>query len=647
MKRALIAAVGGMLLGLSIYFELSDQPVNVQPLDTGHPEATATDLPERPHATVFADTQHPGLVVSVSRDGRAEPGVQVLLFRAEPEVIKRSIRWVPAGEEHTDESGRCAMPALTGSHLVIATATDGRKSVRQFEIAAAGEETLLALTLEESRRITGRVVDAESKQPLANATVHVMPTAEHSLGIGVATTDSLGRFSIDVPPFDEGSIEARAPRHVHGTMPIIKTTTEVELLLGAGVLVDGRTIDTAGEPVAHVAVHLEPGELESLSSDDSGRFQVLVPHGTIVFHAIANDGRQALERLSVREGEHATITLSLATGTSLSGVVHGAGPGIEVNVVAEPHGPTVATLTPGADGRFEARSLPAGRYSVLAHRGPGARASLIGIDVPHEAPLELTLSDDATVTGLVLTEGNVPVGGATVTAQWSKRLGELTRTVRTTEDGRFAFGQLPPGEVTLSASMGQTSSYETRTYVAPGSNAEVTLSLAARGRLSGMVLTKNPMQDVTIIGDTTTEHVQSSANGMFGLELPAGSYRVVVAPSKDEMAMANVEIRAGEDSVVQLRPEGTDGHFPHHMLHPQLGSGLSFENAAGGVKIDFLMNDCPASRAGLKMGDVVVSIDGAAARDASDAFSRVRKSQGEELQLIVRREGQDVLLTVK
>ena len=100
-----------------------------------------------------------------------------------------------------------------------------------------------------------------------------------------------------------------------------------------------------------------------------------------------------------------------------------------------------------------------------------------------------------------------------------------------------------------------------------------------------------------------------------------------------------------------ITPWKTDAGLPapSYRLHTELGSGLSFENSPGGVRVDFIMADCPSAKAGVRIGDLVVSIDGEPTRNALDAFARVRKPSDEasSLELLVRRDGQDLKLTVR
>jgi membrane-associated protease RseP (regulator of RpoE activity) len=54
----------------------------------------------------------------------------------------------------------------------------------------------------------------------------------------------------------------------------------------------------------------------------------------------------------------------------------------------------------------------------------------------------------------------------------------------------------------------------------------------------------------------------------------------------------------------------------------------------------------PAKAAGVRAGDIVVSIDGRKVKDGDDFITRVRASAGSPLTLVVRRDGKDVPLTV-
>ena len=142
--------------------------------------------------------------------------------------------------------------------------------------------------------------------------------------------------------------------------------------------------------------------------------------------------------------------------------------------------------------------------------------------------------------------------------------------------------------------------------------------------------------------------------------LPPGEYKLFAeVGDESEHAYRFIEsvkatVRAGEITTVVLAvpsdladASAVPGHL-NFKMHPELGSGMSFENSPGGVRVDFLMADCPAAKAGVQLGDLVVAIDGEGTRDALDAFARVRKpSDGATLDFLVRRGGQDLKLTLR
>lgn len=109
-----------------------------------------------------------------------------------------------------------------------------------------------------------------------------------------------------------------------------------------------------------------------------------------------------------------------------------------------------------------------------------------------------------------------------------------------------------------------------------------------------------------------------------------------------------VEIRAGETAEVDLPVEiiVEDGGDLGAALHRELGSGVSFDTGPGGVAVSFLMPDSPAL-AGVRVGDLVLSIDGEPVVRTLDAFERLQRPRGQAVALTLRRDGQDLTVTIK
>jgi hypothetical protein len=349
----------------------------------------------------------------------------------------------------------------------------------------------------------------------------------------------------------------------------------------------------------------------------------------------------------------------------LNGLVRdakGAVPHADVRILAEPESLEVAAFDTDRDGHFTAKGLPPGRYSVRAQQGLGRRATAVGIELPGPQPVELVLQDAGRVVGVVNDGSGHPVEGAEVTLRWSRWLAEVARTARTGADGHFEFDDVLPSEVSVQARYDDLVSDEQDPYVAPGATVELVLVTAAQGRLAGTV-TGAPVERLMVRAelhggefiavDQTSRHFEKL--------LAPGTYHVfaeVKGPPGGHdfqfLELQLVEIRGGELTTItvdvpadQKEATAIPGH-KNFKMHPELGSGISFENSPGGVRVDFLMSDCPAAVAGVKLGDLVVAIDGETTKDALDAFARVRKpSDGTTMDFLVRREGQDLKLTLR
>ena len=299
---------------------------------------------------------------------------------------------------------------------------------------------------------------------------------------------------------------------------------------------------------------------------------------------------------------------------------------------------------------------------MRAQQGAGRRATVVGLELPGAAPVELVLSSAGHITGVVNDGDGRPAEGAQVTVRWPEGLSEARRTAQTAADGRFEFDDLFPAEVTVQAQWDDLVSEETGTYVAPGATVDLVLVAAPQGRLVGTVT--GPMIDKVMVRNDRPggEFIEvAKSDRRFEKLLPPGTYGIFAEVKSDKtnefefIESITATVRAGQTTTVVLEvPEAVaqpgDGGVRAHRgfdMHPELGSGLSFENSPGGVRVDFLMSDCPAAKAGVLIGDLVLAIDGQALSNALEAFARVRKPSGSTLDFQVRRDGKDLQLTLR
>jgi Carboxypeptidase regulatory-like domain/PDZ domain len=640
-RQLVIAVLLGAGIGLVAF--LASRPESTQ---KSAPVAAPEAAPENSFANVFTSPASPGLIVHVSRNTTPEPAARIELFRVERDLSTEALAWRPAGTESSDRHGTAHFPALAGRYLVLATATDGARAMKTLDVGRALVSTQVSLTFEPLQHFAGTVTDARTHQPLANATVRADPSDTRSVAISVVKADAFGRFALDVPSAPHWRLQASAPGFLPDELIMTAAASELELSLVKGVQLEGTVVDPSGAPISNATIRTVT---LGATTDAAGKFSLVIPHGPVSIHALALDGRQALQRIVTTDtDERATVKLVVTAGTELTGVVRDeSGPAIaDVRVLAEPESLELAALQTTADGHFTAKGLPPGRYSVRAQRGVGRRASAVGVELPGAAPIELTLSSAGRLVGAVVDGDNQPLHGATVTVSWPDGLNEVDRTAMTDEAGHYDFDDLMPSTVTVQAHLADTVSIEVESYVAPGITAEVNLTVAAQGRLVGIVESK-AINEVLVRGVKSRTRVKV-VDGRFEQLLAPGEYHLYVLNGEHMFDELTATVRPGELTTVTLTDAMLDGGGPHrkHTFF-DLSSGISFENSPGGVRVDFLMGNCPAAKAGLQMGDLVLSIEGEATQNALGAFEQLRKSEGDTLSMLVRRDGRDLPVVIK
>jgi len=100
-------------------------------------------------------------------------------------------------------------------------------------------------------------------------------------------------------------------------------------------------------------------------------------------------------------------------------------------------------------------------------------------------------------------------------------------------------------------------------------------------------------------------------------------------------------------------PPFTDAPGPVELFHPRVFTGLTFDEAPAGshavARVAVLVPDSPAARAGVREGDLVLSLDDEAPADAADLERRLRVTDPERTprRLRLRRDGETLELSVR
>lgn len=673
MRRVLIAVVVGVVSGLAATWWFTKDAPSAQQLEEGAAPSMPAPADEPPPLPRAEDRARPGLRVTVTDAGHAVAGARVTAWRQVADDAKGGVRWLPLVAEQTDANGQATFPAAAGRYTLAARDASGRTGLAVVDVPIADEATEAQVTLGAGRPLQGRVVDAATRGPVPGAlvTVVALSDAAHDppwrapaeTHLTVAA-DGLGRFRIEAAAGVDLELHAQAPGYAHGAPVGVEPedpATDLSLSLARAATVDGVVVDAAGQPVPGSTVSSEPLEAAPVVSGEDGRFSLTLAPGNATLHAVTPGGLQGLARVKVAAGEAVGgVRLVAAAAGELSGrVVNPAGAGVagvEVRVLAEPDLAEVATVQSSAHGDFTAVQLPAGRYSVFARSGNGARARQVGVEVPLSSPVELRLSSSASLSGTVVNEAGQPLANASVVLEYSHGLGEPSVHARSDASGRFEAGDLFPAALTAHATLGEAMSDDVEVYVVSGQAASVTLTVVRRGRLRGRVV-GGPVQRYYVLsqraaGGGGRVGFSTDEQGRYDEQLVPGHYELYAStPSQVMTRFAGfpVEIRPGETTEIDLPVEiiVEDGGDPGAAMHRELGSGVSFDNGPGGVAVSFLMPDSPAARAGVQVGDLVLSVGGEPVVRTLDAFERLQRPRGQAVAVTVRRDGQDLTLTLK
>ena len=534
--------------------------------------------------------------------------------------------------ERTDQEGNYELPRLkTGSYRLEVTSEAGVANPEGYKVeATAGKTIVKDIVLEDGGTLTGSVVD-EAGKPVPNVKIDAMPLTHTTTSIvywGDDTgnkSDAAGAFTITgLRPGDYRVVASRgwsdglrkpgtnddARQGEKTTIEAGKTSTVKLVVESQSGSIKGVVIDALGKPVpdafiSHVRESDAAGAGASRVSTTRWGWGSTRPVLTAVDGAFAltdlGPGKYTLR--AFRKGGGEALAEHVAVGTtnarlqikptgSIEGTVTVAGgaPPTELSI-------TVHDVTTGFDrtekffrteGRFGVRDLPAGHFHVSA-RAAGGQAK-IELDLANgEAKTGVTLALEqlVTLTGRVVDYvTKAPVPGIRVFAEIAK-------------GGTFSFG--------WSDDMDNTSDESGR----------FTVKKVPRGKLSIQGMAKD---------------FKTSDYNWF---------RIV----RDITTTTASSIDLGDVGVIKRRvKEGQPGgEF-----------GLSFKEQPPDtppeqeeLRVSFIEPDGPAAKTDIKVGDVIVSVDGVDVRGANSmhAWSLMNAPPGTKIVLGLDR-GTSVTITL-
>jgi hypothetical protein len=455
-------------------------------------------------------------------------------------------------------------------------------------------------------------------------------------------------------PIPPGRVRAivHHPSYLEGISDVVKLTSggeaTVHVTLHGGGTLEGRVFDDRHTPLGSVRVDIAAakGSLERTTFTASdGTFAFAAAPTEMVVSVCRPD---AIDEVALRtnvtlsEGEHKEIELVLpAVREAVSVVVtddrRNPVDGAQVLLQSlSPDAPLRRTLFTDREGRAvfkDAAGLPV-RVSV-SHRGRAP--TILDVDAA-SSEVRVELAGGIALTGSVTTRrGRDPLEGAEVTLIGAA--GALH--ARSNRDGAFRFDDVAPGSLRLSVAHAGYAKLEQPVRIDAPTHADRPAELPAvnleeGGSVEGEVVDArgDPVSGARVAEGAVPTYLPSG-------RLPPG---VVLTNARGEFKIDDLrtgdvileayapDVGRGRATSIRVEPGRTTSRVritmargeSHATDNPSTGGvAISLDDGAAGVTISGVTAGSEAERAGLAVGDRILSVDGQAVGNSKEAQNRL------------------------
>jgi protocatechuate 3,4-dioxygenase beta subunit len=501
-----------------------------------------------------------------------------------------------------------------------------------------------------------------------------------------------GRFRVTGVPPGRIQLVVRHVRYAASVLPPRLVTAgatleDVQVVLDEGGWVDGRVVDARGFPMEAVRVELsserEPYPRALLAGRD-GRFEMRGVLGDVVLTAYPAGLPAVRERVTVGSGARVEVTLRLEGQLArLAGrVVDDRGFPVEGARVLvrslRARTPVARSAESGADGTWDLDALPPPPWSVEVDHPDHALAIVPRLDrVPRELRVTLEAATEvrgevqdastrAGIAGARVTLVPADDGGADAEGAVPPRVGAPPPSALSGADGAFALARVPAGRHRLVVSSAGYLDGEVDVSVTVRRRRPEPVELRAirlerAGEVTGEVVDRlgAPVPGAEVFALRAADGARvglappSDPQGRFSLSrLPPGD--VVLGarhPAAGEtLAAYPTRVRAGETTDAgRLRlPERFDPARAQDALGEGVRVSVDVRLAArdGEIWLREVRAGSAAARAGLRVGDVLRSVDDVDVDTLDDAHRRLAGPDGTDAVLEVVRGGQPLRFVV-
>ena len=517
-----------------------------------------------------------------------------------------------------------------------------------------------------------------------------------------AKTDAAGRFRIPGVRPGRHHLQPWSSDHTGPSDPVEVTVDEsrdtdgVRIVMGRGETIEGTVVEAGGKPLGGVRVtaYVQGWTLEDPCTGDDGAF---VLHGLVPgrYRVVAFDewtplrspGRDDDEpqgvEVAVARGQRARVRLVVERrdGHIRGRVLDAAGkPVTDALIRAERESEATGMSAGGArqavrwiwwrqpaltdtNGRFTIDRLAPGRYTVHAARKGGGE--VLAEHVRAGDSITLKIVENGRIEGVAVgPDGAAPQQFSITLADRATSFERREQYFRTA--GRFRLDDLPAGRFELTIDSASASGTEQVTLGQGEVKPDVRIMLAGLGTVRGRVVALDdgaPVPGMSMLArqpgampeprsDGDRQYV-SDADGRFELDrVPAGKVFLMGLPidadTRSQFSILfgwPVTVRPGELVVLpELRVArlrladnySAGGDLGFRLEQREVGADDPWDPT---LKVAFVRPDGPAARAGLRVGDQIVAIDGHDVR-GDDAYlypMLVRVPEGTRIALDVAR----------
>ena len=655
-KRALLYVVSLALVGVLLYLawprRAKERPSGEETPSHGRTTATGA-LPRMPGSALGAGVTVSGTVRDADTAAPV-PGVK-LTFRSTIDLSTRSA-----------DQGRYQLALPAGIYEVELLAEEHVSAWPRprVQIEEGNATSWLDFTVFRTASVAGRVVDA-GRRPLTKARVSVQRArgaVDFEAPVHVAS-DADGRFTLRVPPgevvlhADAGAVGSASSRPLYARSGA--RLAGVEIVVGGGARITGRVIGPGGRVVeeARVLLRDELG-LRRLPCDREGKFAEagLSPTAKQLQAEAKGYAPSQVSLVELQWGVARQVVLQVGPGKGIGGrvVTQDDLPVANARVTVEPGGPAgrlaflaqVPQKVTDADGNFLFSELPELPLLVTAH-GPGnTTAARAGVP-PGTYNIVLRLQATGSVVGQV-TDGlsGRPIRDFTVSVTEGPPVAPRPTLRVVSATGTFSLAELVPGAYGLAfTARGYGATFKQGVSVVAGYGARVSVALDAGGTIAGIVVDERgagiPGASVRVDTGWHGASATSDASGKFSIpDVARGRRSLSVAhPEYDTRIEAGVAVLGRETTQVRVALTRRAG----------AAAGLSLSGIGGVIQrrdkrlaVVKALPGSPAEVAGLRAGDLVLSIDGVSTEQMSfaDGIEALRGISGTPVRLRVQRGGE-------